>query len=74
MRKNIIQLMIATAAITMACPACQNSNEKQAQNNSDSIGGSEWWKEAIVYQVYPRSFKDNDGDGVGDFEGHYFEA
>ncbi|HRH47918.1 MAG TPA: alpha-glucosidase [Panacibacter sp.] len=69
MRKNIIQLMIATAAITMACPACQNSNEKQAQNNSDSIGGREWWKEAIVYQVYPRSFKDNDGDGVGDLKG-----
>lgn len=43
-------------------------------NNSEayevpSYEGRQWWKEAVVYQVYPRSFNDANGDGIGDLKG-----
>ena len=38
----------------------------------------DWWKKAVVYQVYPKSFQDSNADGIGDIRGiinrlHYLE-
>lgn len=52
-------------ASLLALSACQTSQSPDTDLNKRHT----WWKESVVYQIYPRSYADSDGDGVGDLRG-----
>lgn len=52
--------------VTWLIAGCEN---QQKTEDSAPVEDAKWWKEGVLYQIYPQSFKDTDGDGFGDFKG-----
>ncbi len=41
----------------------------QSLTHADNIANPDWWRGAVIYQIYPRSYQDSNGDGIGDLRG-----
>ena len=64
---------ITSCAIALSLGAfAQSAGAQSKAPQARTAGASDeqnWWKNAVVYEIYPRSFQDSNGDGIGDLKG-----
>jgi alpha-glucosidase len=71
---NAIRIRIACAAMAFAIlaaatPAAPAQTARKTESTAAAATDRNWWKGALIYEIYPRSFQDSNGDGIGDLNG-----
>ncbi len=62
-------LALAALLVPAATLSAQQSQASSDSLNQPAHQNRDWWKNAVIYEIYPRSFQDSNGDGIGDLNG-----
>jgi alpha-glucosidase len=57
------------AEVLLIVSMCVSASLCSAQKRGVDVEGHQWWQNAVFYEIYPRSFADSNGDGIGDLKG-----
>jgi alpha-glucosidase len=65
---NSVTLRTLVLAVAMAATGLAAQTTVVASGSLPTVDNT-WWKHAVIYEIYPRSFQDSNGDGIGDLNG-----
>ncbi len=68
---GVCALLFCLAVIALPVHGNAQTEDAKAALTAAAIPGTDetWWKHAVIYEIYPRSFQDSNGDGIGDLNG-----
>jgi alpha-glucosidase len=65
----VVTAALLFSAASLAATAQTTTAKPESKTSAGASSERDWWKNAVIYEIYPRSFQDSNGDGIGDLNG-----